>query len=34
MAYDLAIVLPTFNERGNVGPILDRLEKALGGIRY
>jgi len=34
MAYDLAIVLPTFNERGNVGPIFDRLEKALPGIRY
>ena len=34
MAYDLAIVLPTFNESGNVGPIVDRLEKALKGIRY
>lgn len=34
MAYDLAIVLPTFNESGNVGPIVDRLEKALQGIRY
>lgn len=34
MPYELAIVLPTFNERGNVGPIVDRLEKALGGIRY
>ena len=34
MAYDLAIVLPTFNESGNVGPIVDRLEKALRGIRY
>ena len=34
MAYDLAIVLPTFNESGNVGPIVDRLEKALNGIRY
>ena len=34
MAYDLAIVLPTFNESGNVGPIVDRLEGALRGIRY
>jgi dolichol-phosphate mannosyltransferase len=34
MAYDLAIVLPTFNERGNVGPLVDRLEKALSGIHY
>ena len=34
MAYDLAIVLPTFNERGNVGPLVDRLEKALVGIHY
>ena len=34
MAYDLAIVLPTFNESGNVGPIVDRLEKALAGIHY
>jgi dolichol-phosphate mannosyltransferase len=34
MAYDLAIVLPTFNESGNVGPMVDRLEKALKGIPY
>ena len=34
MAYDLAIVLPTFNESGNVGPLVERLEKALGGIHY
>ncbi len=34
MAYDLAIVLPTFNESGNVGPLTDRLEKALAGIHY
>jgi dolichol-phosphate mannosyltransferase len=34
MAYDLAIVLPTFNESGNVGPLVDRLEKALHGVRY
>jgi dolichol-phosphate mannosyltransferase len=34
MAYDLAIVLPTFNESGNVGPLVDRLRKVLQGIRY
>lgn len=34
MAYDLAIVLPTFNERGNVGPMIDRLERALRGVHY
>jgi dolichol-phosphate mannosyltransferase len=34
MAHDLAIVLPTFNESGNVGPMVDRLEKALKGIPY
>jgi dolichol-phosphate mannosyltransferase len=34
MAYDLAIVLPTFNESGNVGPLIDRLEKALKGTHY
>jgi dolichol-phosphate mannosyltransferase len=34
MAYDLAIVLPTFNESGNVGPLVDRLENALQGVRY
>jgi len=34
MAYDLAIVLPTFNESGNVGPLVDRLAKALRSIRY
>src|SRR5579863_10111310 len=34
MAYDLAIVLPTYNESGNVGPMLERLESALAGIRY
>jgi dolichol-phosphate mannosyltransferase len=34
MAYDLAIVLPTFNESGNVGPVCERLARALTGIRY
>jgi dolichol-phosphate mannosyltransferase len=34
MAYDLAIVLPTFNESRNVGPLVDRLEKTLAGVHY
>jgi len=34
MAYDLAIVLPTFNESGNVGLLVERLAKALAGIHY
>jgi dolichol-phosphate mannosyltransferase len=34
MAYDLAVVLPTFNEIGNVGLLVERLEKTLVGIRY
>jgi dolichol-phosphate mannosyltransferase len=34
MAYDLAIVIPTFNESGNVGLLIDRLAKALAAIRY
>jgi len=34
MAYDLAIVLPTFNESGNVGPMVDRLATALAGVHY
>jgi dolichol-phosphate mannosyltransferase len=34
MGYDLAIVLPTFNESGNVGLLADRLANALGGIHY
>ncbi len=34
MAYDLAIVLPTFNESSNVGPMVDRLARALAGLHY
>ena len=34
MGYDLAIVLPTFNESRNVRAIVDRLEQALNGIHY
>ncbi len=31
---DLAIVVPTYNERGNIDPLLERLERALDGIRW
>src|SRR5688572_23275673 len=31
---ELAIVVPTFKERLNLEPLLDRLERALDGIRY
>jgi dolichol-phosphate mannosyltransferase len=34
MAYDLAIVLPTFNESKNVSILVDRLASALPGIHY
>jgi dolichol-phosphate mannosyltransferase len=34
MAFELAIVLPTFNERANVEPLVERLQKTLAGIRY
>ena len=34
MALQLAIVLPTLNERGNIAPMVDRLEKALGSIGW
>jgi dolichol-phosphate mannosyltransferase len=34
MAYDLAIVLPTFNESRNVGRLVDRIAGALAGIHY
>jgi len=27
---DLAIILPTFNERGNLGPLVDRIDRAIG----
>ncbi|MFU7529553.1 glycosyltransferase family 2 protein [Qipengyuania sp. ASV99] len=30
MTLELAIVLPTLNERGNLGPLVDRIERALG----
>ena len=31
---ELAVILPTYNERGNLRPMVDRLEKALAGIRW
>ena len=31
---ELAIVIPTFNERDNVRPVLGKLADALTGIRY
>jgi dolichol-phosphate mannosyltransferase len=31
---DLAVVIPTFNERENIRPLLARLEAALNGIRW
>ena len=31
---ELAIVLPTLNERGNLGPLVGRLDKALAGIAW
>jgi dolichol-phosphate mannosyltransferase len=34
MGYELAVVLPTFNESKNVRPLMECLEKALAGVRY
>ena len=34
MSLQLAIVLPTLNERGNLRPLVERLEKALDGILF
>ncbi|MBM3769586.1 MAG: glycosyltransferase [Acidobacteria bacterium] len=31
---ELAVVVPTLNERDNVGPLIERLESALEGIRW
>ena len=33
-ACELAVVIPTFNERGNIEPLLALLEKALDGVRW
>lgn len=34
VAPDLTVVLPTFNERGNVAPLVAKLDKALAGIAW
>jgi dolichol-phosphate mannosyltransferase len=34
MAYELAVVLPTFNESANVQRLAERLQEALAGVRY
>jgi len=31
---ELAIVVPTFKEKGNIHPLLERLNAALAGIEY
>jgi dolichol-phosphate mannosyltransferase len=31
---ELVVIVPTFNERDNIGPLLDKLEHALVGIRW
>jgi dolichol-phosphate mannosyltransferase len=31
---ELAVVVPTYNERDNVRPLLDKLEQALAGVSY
>jgi len=33
-ALDLSVVIPTFNERKNIAPILERLSEALRGVEY
>ncbi len=33
-ALELAVVLPTLNERGNLGPLVERLDAALAGIAW
>jgi dolichol-phosphate mannosyltransferase len=33
-APELAVVVPTYNERDNIKPLLDRLEVALAGLRW
>jgi len=34
MSLQLAIILPTLNERANLRPLVERMEKALGGIGW
>src|SRR5260370_37063825 len=31
---ELAVVLPTYNERDNIGPVLTALQQALAGLDY
>ena len=31
---ELTVVVPTFNERDNINPLVDRLEVALGGLSW
>ena len=32
--YELTVVIPSFNERGNVKPLLERLDIALAGVAW
>jgi dolichol-phosphate mannosyltransferase len=34
MATELVVVIPTFNERDNIAPLLDKLARALDGVRW
>lgn len=34
IAAELAIIIPTFNERGNVARIVDQIDAALAGIAW
>ena len=33
-SYELTVVVPTFNERDNIAPLLQRLRQALGGVAW
>jgi dolichol-phosphate mannosyltransferase len=33
-ALELTVVIPTFNERENIGPLVDRLRRALAGVAW
>ncbi|MDR1144848.1 MAG: glycosyltransferase, partial [Verrucomicrobiales bacterium] len=34
MSVELAIIVPTYNERDNVRPLLDKLDAALTGVAW
>ena len=34
MAIELSIVIPTYNEKGNIRPLLDKIDAALSGIAW